>query len=301
MTQQKSKLAVKHMTSFAAVAGLVLALAPAAQAVTIITDDVESLADYTISTSGWFDFVNADPFRGLSPVAGDFIMAGYSTPLNGASTGTFTLTAGFGAGNLIQAGTYAFTISVGDTDWIDRASFEYFDHRLQTTAGATELPNPVVTKPYVQPPIGDIKPGAEEPYTLHGDGIAEWTTTIITYTVPAGHALIGEQFTWAASFGHGVITEDYAAAGFDAVRIEFTPDSASDPEITDVRHLGTTVELDLEDLDSAKTYKLFRDTVLPLSGSKVPIGPDITGTTATTVTDSSSLPVDAYYQVEQQP
>lgn len=208
------------MSGLAIQPGMMRGAAAAGGVVTIITDEVESLADYTISRSGWFNFVSADPYRGLSPVAGDFIMAGYSTNLNGAASVTFTHTAGFGAGNLIQAGTYAFTISVGDTDWPDRASFEYFNHRLQTTVGATVLPNPDVTKPYVQPPVGDIKPGGTP--GVRGDGIAEWTTTIITYTVPAGHELIGEEFTWAASFGHGAIPEDYAAAGFDAVSIEFT-------------------------------------------------------------------------------
>jgi hypothetical protein len=199
---------MKKMMTLLAVAGLVLALSPAAQATTI-TDDVEYLADYTITHSGWTEFEPA-AWRGLSPVAGDFFITGYSTPpVNTAASGTFTFTAGFGAGNLIQAGTYAFTISVGDTDWSNRASFEYFNHRLQTTVGATELPNPVVTKPFVE--------------LTNNDVIAEWTTTIITYTVPAGHELIGEEFTWAASFGHGVITEDYAAAGFDAVSIEFNP------------------------------------------------------------------------------
>jgi len=80
------------------------------------------------------------------------------------------------------------------------------------------------------------------------------------------------------------------------------PAPSSTLAIADIRHLGATVELDLEGLDSLKTYKLFRDTILPLGGgSKVQVGPDITGTTTTTATDTGPLPVDGYYQVEQQP
>jgi hypothetical protein len=199
---------MKKMITLFAVAGMVLALAPAAQAAsTFITDDVEDWADYTYVSGGWYMGSNDGSARGMSPVVGENVINGYSGN-NGSRSGGITFTAGFGAGNLIQEGTYAFTISVGDSDWADRAAFEYFDHRLQTTSGAIELPNPDVTTPYVE--------------LTNDDGIAEWTTTTITYTVPAGHELIDEEFTWAASFGHGAIPETYGAAGFDAVSIEFT-------------------------------------------------------------------------------
>ena len=80
-----------------------------------------------------------------------------------------------------------------------------------------------------------------------------------------------------------------------------TGGGGGDIVIADVRHLGATVELDLAELDSSATYKLFRDSTLPLSGAKVQVGADITGTTATTVTDTGPLPPDGFYQLEKQP
>lgn len=80
-----------------------------------------------------------------------------------------------------------------------------------------------------------------------------------------------------------------------------TGGGGGDIVIADIRHLGATVELDLAELDSSATYKLFRDSTLPLSGAKVQVGADITGTTATTVTDTGPLPADGFYQLEKQP
>ena len=70
--------------------------------------------------------------------------------------------------------------------------------------------------------------------------------------------------------------------------------------ITDIRHLGTIVELDLAGLESDSTYKVFRDTTLPLSGSKMQVGSDISGMISDTVTDSSPPAGKAFYQIEKQ-
>ena len=55
-----------------------------------------------------------------------------------------------------------------------------------------------------------------------------------------------------------------------------------------------------EELESGSTYKIFRDTVLPLGGSKVQVGSDITGVESDTVTDSSPPAGKAFYQAEKQ-
>ena len=71
--------------------------------------------------------------------------------------------------------------------------------------------------------------------------------------------------------------------------------------ITDIRHTGGTVELDLEGLETGETYKLFRDTILPLGGgSKVQVGLDITGVTTKTEIDNAPPAGEAFYQAEQQ-
>ena len=199
--------------SSAALAGLVLALAPAAQAATII-DNVEDEGDYTYShvgggTNSNVDEIGDGTYNGGIAVAGDRFVYIYNSQ-NGEHTGTVTHTAGFGAGNSIQAGTYAFSMSAGVLDNNSRPNFQQWDIRLETTLGATELSNVVNTVPYV--PVS---------YTAG----AAWASTTKTYTINPGDSLIGEEFTWAADWSNrasGNTTNDDIWGVFDAVSIEFT-------------------------------------------------------------------------------
>jgi hypothetical protein len=202
---------MKKVMTLLAVAGLVFALAPAAQAV-LITDDVELPLAWVGDDYGQFyaaPLLTNGTF-GVTSQAGTHFASASTGNLAPRSGGT-TWATGFGAGNLIQEGTYAFTISVGDTEQAlvedKRNGFTTFAHRLETTGTETVLPGGVVTTPFV--PLSD-------------DNIAEWTTTTITYTVPAGHALIGYEFTWAASYANTLgSTKTYGV--FDKVSIVYTP------------------------------------------------------------------------------
>jgi hypothetical protein len=211
---------MKMITPVLAVAGLVLALAPAAQA-DLITDDVENAGDYTYKGASISNYDRPSGDFGVTSQAGARFMntSGGNTT---SRSGTFTFTpggtnTGFGTGNLIQAGTYAFTMSVGDTT-STRSGLTTWSNRLQTTAGflggtavglngATELPGGVVTDLFV---------------ALPNDATAQWTTTTITYTVPAGDPLIGQQFTWAADYTFVAPVPGLQGA-WDAVSINFTP------------------------------------------------------------------------------
>ena len=178
-----------------AVSVLVLALAPVAQAVTI-TDDVESAAAYTISSKAALD-TRVNP-TAPAPVVGPNVV-GISSSIHGHPSGSITYSDGFGDDHLIKAGTYVFTMYVGDTG--AEGGFTTFTTRLQTTVGANELSEPVLNTAFVAPAANT------------------WTNTTVTYTVSATNAHIGQAFTWAADYRRA----NKSDAIFDAVSIEFTP------------------------------------------------------------------------------
>ena len=217
-TRASGPLRKKHRMSSAALAGLVLALAPAAQAA-IIIDNVEDEGDYTFihTTGGGTNAYNAvaanpTPYNGLSAVAGTNVVYVYNN-MPGEQTGTVTHTLGFGSDNTIQAGTYVYTMSVGQPA-TTRPGFQQWDMRLQTTSGGTELANVVNTIAYVPPT-----------YVHNVTATAAWVSTTKTYTINPGDSLIGEEFTWAADWSNrasGNTTNDDIWGVFDAVSIEFT-------------------------------------------------------------------------------
>jgi len=193
--------------------------AAAGGAVTIYTHDVDGVStDYTGNGVARFYGVGIEDTGTQGVTSQDGLKHGrLSTSFKSSTSGEATLIAGFGSGNEIQAGTYVFTISVGDTI-NSRSGFTTFEHRLQTTVGGTVLPNGVVTTPYV--PLVNQWTG-DGGVTTGTPNIAEWTTTVITYTVPAGHALIGQEFTWGADVTGGADGKGIYGA-FDKVHIEFT-------------------------------------------------------------------------------
>ena len=197
------------MSGLAIQAGMMRGAAAAGGVVTIYTDGVDGAsADYTGVGVARFYGVGIENTGTQDVTSQDGLKHGrLSTSFKSSTSSEATLIAGFGSGNEIQAGTYVFTISVGDAN-SSRSGFTTFEHRLQTTVGATVLPNGVVTTPYV-------------PLVNQSPNIAEWTTTTITYTVPAGHALIGQEFTWGADVTGGADGKGIYGV-FDKVHIEFT-------------------------------------------------------------------------------
>lgn len=229
-TRASGPLRKKHRMSSAALAGLVLALAPAAQAVTIYTDGVDGVsADYTGGGIARFYGVGIDDTGTQGVTSQDGLKHGrLSTSYGSSTSGEATLIAGFGSGNEIQAGTYVFTISVGDNN-SSRSGFTTFEHRLQTTIGATVLPGASLTTAYV--PLVNQWTG-DGGVTTGTPNTAEWTTTVITYTVGlADVAFIGQEFTWGADVTGGADGNGIYGA-FDKVHIEFT--AVPEPSTTGV-------------------------------------------------------------------
>ena len=187
--------------------------------VIIYTDGLDGVsADYTGNGTPRFYGVGIEDTGTQGVTSQDGLKHGrLSTSFTGITSSEATLIAGFGSGNEIQAGTYVFTISVGDSN-SSRSAFTIFEHRLQTTVGGTVLPNGVVTTPYV--PLVNQWTG-DGGVTTGTPNIAEWTTTVITYTVPAGHGLIGQEFTWGADVTGGADGNGIYGT-FDKVHIEFT-------------------------------------------------------------------------------
>jgi hypothetical protein len=186
------------MGVFAVAAISVLAAAPA-RATIIATDDVEAL-NYTGAGPAAFAANSGD--LGLTSVVGTKHVRASSSS-TGAQSGTIHFTTGFGASTLIAAGTYTLTVYAGQCSI--RRSYATFAPRLETTGG-TELPGKNVLTPYVEP---------------SPQGVGVWVQTQVQYVVPAGHALIGQEFTWEADWTHASGAQ--LAHAFDAASVDFAP------------------------------------------------------------------------------
>jgi len=168
----------------------------------IATDDVEAIADYTVVHTGTASTsVSAGGF-GLPSVEGTnyvFFSSGGTTDQSGSAR----LTAGFGAGTPVAAGTYTLSVSAGRGSDVNRDSFGTFESFLETTGG-TALPNRVVTTPYSAP------------------AISTWQTTVdVQYTVPVGDPLIGQEFTWGFDYTRDALAFVAFFAAFDGVSVDF--------------------------------------------------------------------------------
>ena len=256
---------MKKMMTLLAVAGLVLALAPAAQAGTIL-DNVENHLDYTfIATagSGTSSGAPATPYVGLTAVVGPNVVYVYSSD-KVAHTGTITYTAGFGPGNTIQAGTYVYTMSLGQLA-APRPGFQQWDMRLQTTSGRIVLANVVTNTPYVPPA-----------YVHNVTATPAWTNTTKTYTINPSDPLIGQEFTWAADWSNrpeGNTTFDEIFAVFDAVSIEFT---AAIPTVASITLDNNTVASNAPPGELVGTLSMLVTNPANFAFSVVASGPDYT-------------------------
>ena len=160
---------------------LVCALSAASvSAAGIATDTVEDVGNYTITGAQFSDTRNSGS-QGLSAQAGTKFVS--LTGGSSAYSGDITFTAGFGAGTLIAEGTYILRLYAGEGN-IGRDGFSSFSPHLQTVGG-TDFPSPTVDIAYVDPATPDT---------------AEWQQLQVSYTIPAGSPLIGEQFTWSAGW-----------------------------------------------------------------------------------------------------
>jgi len=172
----------------------------------IATDDVEAIADYTVVHTGTAGTsVSAGGF-GLPSVVGPnyvFFSSGGTT----TQTGSSRLTAGFGPGATIAAGTYTLSVSVGLTN-TGRDTFGTFESFLEAADG-TALPTRVVTTPFVA-----VAPTTTAP---------AWQTTVdVQYTVLATDVgLIGQEFTWGFDYTRQALAGVAFLAAFDGVSVDF--------------------------------------------------------------------------------
>ncbi|MGB6220453.1 FG-GAP repeat protein [Haloferula sp.] len=117
--------------------------------------------------------------------------------------------------------------------------------------------------------------------------------------VAGDYVVVGAPSEASNATGVGGDQEDNSIQGSGAA-YGFSTVADSEARIVEIRYLGMTVELELEALDSSSTYKIFRDTTLPLGGSKVQVGSEITGETSATVIDSNPPVGRAFYQAEKE-
>ena len=190
--------------SFVIALATMLSITAQAQAV-ILTDPVEDDGDYTFVTSPSPGARSSGSFGLTSQAGANYVSISQSG--TGAAGGSFTQTAGFGAVNTIQPGTYEVTMFVGDggTFSPNRQGFSTYDLRLETTSG-TELPLRMVTTPYVDP---------------GNPTSSDWTTTTVEYFVSNSSPLIGSEFRWAADWSKDSSSLGFFGA-FDAVTVQFS-------------------------------------------------------------------------------
>lgn len=199
MTTPTMKLTMKTLPLLAAA----MITTPSANAAftLIATDAVTASANYTLS-GNW-------PSPATSATGGvdngPYVRA--SQAGTGAITSNAYFTAGFGAGTLVQAGTYQLTGYAGDVN-AGRDTWHTFDLKLMTTAGVAWSVTPTVILAYVNP-------------NTNPDGTnLEWMPTTVQYVIPVGHALIGTEFTWGFT---GTKPSNSAGfhAGFDQATVQF--------------------------------------------------------------------------------
>jgi len=191
-------------------AAMVVALATTQVGAAIIaTDTVEAHADYTKSGPSFYSIEARDTtggdFGGLTAQVGDFLISTTSSATGEIAAGV-ELTAGFGPGVLIDAGTYTISVAVG-VNAGSRDPYSTFAPYLEAADG-TALPNRNDTAPYVEP--------------APGTGLGTWLEAVVEYTVPTGDPLIGQEFTWGANFSKDRIGAKFTGI-FDDVRVDFEP------------------------------------------------------------------------------
>lgn len=193
-----------HLLAAAAVATtLAFSSAPASAAV-LVTDNVESHLNYTVTTAPSVG-TGASAVWGLTAVAGSnwaFVTNNTSTA---AISGTVRQTASFGPSFIVAAGTYTLSMYVGEgLHSPERRTFTTVVPVL-TTIGGTEFVDKTVITPYVYP---------------NTTSTAEWVLTEVQYVIPGGSPLIGQEFTWGFNWAK-TSTDKRFAGVWDAATVDF--------------------------------------------------------------------------------